>query len=275
MRYIWDLHAQYTAEMRWPVKPIFRMVAHWMRLWDFASASRVDEFIANSQFVASRIRKLYRRESTVIHPPVEVQGKTAATGPGEFYLSAGRLVDYKRVDLAVSACRRLGRKLKVVGEGPQLGKLKRIAGEETEFLGRVSDTELPELLSRCRALLFPGEEDFGIVPVEAQAHGRPVIAFASGGALETVIGLRPTELFRADSTGIFFTEQTVDAVVDAIHRFEGFETRFDPQRIHEHALQFDTAIFRARMIAFLLEAVESFDGGRRAVVEADFHSVPL
>jgi glycosyltransferase involved in cell wall biosynthesis len=260
MRYIWDMHAAYTESMRWPVRIVFRLVAHWMRVWDLASAARVDRFVANSRFIASRIRKIYRRSSTVIHPPVEVESAGVASAPGEYYLCAGRLVDYKRVDLAVEACRRMGRKLKVAGDGPLRKKLAEAAGPDAEFLGSVTDEQLSDLMLSCRALLFPGEEDFGIIPVEVQARGRPVIAYASGGVLETVEGLVDGDAFHSDATGIFFPEQNADSVMKAIERFEAIEGSFEPARIHQRAMRFDQSVFQMQMAEFLAEAWAEFQG---------------
>jgi Glycosyltransferase len=258
MRYIWEMFPQYTQEMNPLVKAIFSLTAHYMRMWDYATSRRVDYFVANSQFVASRIRKYYGLESTVIHPPVDAfHGKVCDT-PGEFYLTVGRLVRYKRFDLAVEACTRLGRPLRVIGEGPELAALRKIAGPTVKFLGRVSDQELRENLSNCRAMLFPGEEDFGIAPVEAQSFGRPVIAYGSGGALETIRGALPFGPPAYDPTGIFFGEQTLSELEGAILEFENRESEFFPQAIHEHSLQFDSSVFKARMTEFIEFALDDF-----------------
>jgi glycosyltransferase involved in cell wall biosynthesis len=258
MRYIWDMHSEYRRGMGPVVGTIFSLAAHYMRLWDYASAGRVDYFVANSRFVASRIRKYYRRESTVIHPPVEAVSSHLSGQPGEYYLAIGRLVDYKRFDLAVTACTKLGRQLKVIGDGPQYKALRRMAGPTVEFLGKVSDEELRENLAGCRALLFPGEEDFGIVPVEAQSFGRPVIAYASGGVLETVRGILPNQTKIENPTGIFFTEQSLSGLANAILNFEATESRFCPQTIREHSLQFDSAIFKEKIADFVRSAVTEF-----------------
>jgi glycosyltransferase involved in cell wall biosynthesis len=263
MRYIWEMYPDYRRNMGPLVGPIFSLTAHYMRLWDVATAARVDHFVANSRFVASRIRKHYGRESTVIHPPVEAASAWLTASPGDYYLAAGRLVDYKRVDLAIAACTRMGRRLKVVGDGPEYKRLRRMAGPSVEFLGSVSEQEKKEALANCRALLFPGEEDFGIVPVEAQAFGRPVIAYASGAALETVRGiaseegapLNPAAMEVRDTaeapTGVFFAQQTESALVRAILDLEAIEAAFSPQAIREHALQFDAAVFRRRFADFV------------------------
>jgi glycosyltransferase involved in cell wall biosynthesis len=167
-------------------------------------------------------------------------------------------VDYKRFDLAVRACADLGRKLKVIGEGPQFKRLRQMAGPTVQFLGKVSDNELRVQLAGSRALLFPGEEDFGIVPVEAQSFGKPVIAFASGGVLETVRGMWPGEDAIEGPTGVFFTDQSPSGIAEAILRFESMQNDFSPQAIREHSLQFDTSVFNERILEFLSHAVADF-----------------
>ena len=250
MRYIWDMYSAYIREMKPLTRFIFSLTAHSVRLWDYAAAGRVDEFACDSKYVASRIRKYYRRESEVIYPPIDVQSMQMGDQHGDFYIAVGRLVNYKRFDLAIEACNRLNRPLKIIGSGPDLRRLQRLAGPSVEFLGGVSDAQKHEMLGKCRALLFPGEEDFGIVPVEAQAHGRPVIAFGAGGALETVRGLDDGGCANG-ATGVFFSEQTVESLVRAIERFEGLPDGFNPRAIREHAMQFDESIFRERIVEFL------------------------
>ncbi len=257
MRYLWDMHAGYRASMSPFVRLIYSLASSWLRVWDLASSYRVDYFIANSQFVSSRIRKIYRRQSEVIHPPVKL-AESFERGPGDYYLCAGRLVDYKRVDIAVQACNRLGRRLKVIGSGPQLEQLKRTAGPTITFLGHVSDKELHESYARCRALLHPGEEDFGIVPIEVQSYGRPVIAYGAGGALETVNGMWPDERLQPSHTGVFFKDQTVEDMARAILRFEGLETEFSPDTIASHAQKFGAERFRREMQSFILRRYREF-----------------
>lgn len=259
MRYIWEMYPQYRRGMNPLVGGVFALTAHYMRLWDAATAGRVDYFVANSNFVASRIRKYYGRESEVIHPPVDTGAADRATLGGDFYLAVGRLVDYKRFDLAVGACTQLGRRLKIVGDGPQYKALRRMAGPTIEFLGKTGDEELYEAYAGSRALLFPGEEDFGIVPVEAQSFGRPVIAYASGGALETVRGDLPGEAPAVAPTGVFFAEQTTQSCIEAIRTYEAQAGRFVPGAIREHALQFDKAIFKRRMESFVRFAWKDFN----------------
>jgi len=256
MRYIWDMYPQYRRGMNPFVGAIFSLAAHYVRLWDFAAASRVDYFVANSQFVASRIRKYYGRESTVIYPPVNASKGSITAARGDYYLAVGRLVDYKRFDLAVKACTELGRPLRVIGDGPEYKALRKMAGATVQFLGRASDAELRENLAGCRALLFPGEEDFGIVPVEAQSFGRPVIAYASGGLLETIRGERPGESSVENPTGIFFNHQTSSDLVNAILSFESKERQFSSRSIHEHSLQFDSDIFKDKIAEFTRWALE-------------------
>jgi glycosyltransferase involved in cell wall biosynthesis len=258
MRYIWEMYPQYRRGMNPFVGSIFSFAAHYMRLWDYASAARVDYFVANSRFIASRIRKYYGRDSTVIHPPVETTAGHLNSGPGGYYLAVGRLVDYKRFDLAVAACTELGRRLRVIGDGPQSKALRRMAGPTVEFLGKVSDQVLRENLAGCRALLFPGEEDFGIVPVEAQSFGRPVIAYASGGVLETVRAVLPDETELENPTGVFFRDQSSSSLVNAILHFESKEDLFNPQTIRGHSQQFDSAIFKDRIADFIRETLKDF-----------------
>ena len=258
MRYIWDKYPEYRRGMGRLVGSIFSLTAHYIRLWDYASSGRVDYFVANSHFTASRIRKCYRRESVVIHPPVEATTAKLSDKPGEYYVAIGRMVGYKRFDLAVAACTKLGRRLKIIGGGPREKSLRRMAGPTVEFLGRVSDGELREHLAGCRALLFPGEEDFGIVPVEAQSFGRPVIAYASGGVLESVRGIFPGETGVENPTGVFFTDQSLAGLTKAILEFEAMEHEFRPQTIREHSLQFDSAIFKRRISEFVAFALEDF-----------------
>lgn len=234
-RYIWDLYHDYTREL-WS-RPLIAPVAHWLRVWDRLSSDRVDHFISISHEVASRVRRHYRRDSNVIYPPVDVD-RIVPDGaePDDFYLVVSRLVPYKRIDLAVQAATRLGRRLLVVGDGSARRKLEALAGPSVEFLGRRSDEEIAALYARCRGFLFPGFEDFGLTPVEAQAAGRPVIAYARGGALETVVD---------GATGIFFEEQSVESVVAAMQQFE--RMRFDPAVCRRNAERFSAQEFRSRI----------------------------
>lgn len=262
MRYAWDFYHEYKN--RSALGPLrrssFALTAHYARLWDRATADRVDFFAANSNNVARRIRKYYRRDAEVIYPPVQVS-KAPLTGEIEdYYLVVGQLVAYKRVDLAIEACKRLGRKLRIVGSGEEYNRLRRLAGGTVEFLGSLCDDEIHEQYAHCRALLFPGEEDFGMVPVEAQGYGRPVIAFGRGGACETVLGAQrghgdpPPEI----ATGLFFSEQSTESLCDAIRQFERMELHFSPQFIRSHAEQFNTEAFLDQMGRFVQNCMDDF-----------------
>ncbi len=263
MRYIWDMYHEYTngEDMKGLTRFIFKAVAHYMRMWDLASAFRVDHFIANSKNTAARIQKHYRRDALVIHPPVDVTPGYVADSVGDYYLSVSRLVDYKRMDLAVEACSRLKRPLHVVGIGSQYRRLKELAGPTVEFLGELTEAQKNEQYAHCRALLFPGEEDFGMVPVEAHSFGRPVIAYGRGGALETVVGFYPGEAASPENyTGVFFPEQSVESLMDAILAFEAVQGRFSPALMRANAERFDTAHFQRAMAAFISEKLAEFKG---------------
>jgi glycosyltransferase involved in cell wall biosynthesis len=211
-----------------------------LRWWDSGVAKKVHAFATTSQNVAKRIREAYGCEAEVIPAPIDTARYRLKTEADDYYLIVSRLNPYKRVDLAIAAAARLGRPLVVVGEGPNRAELQQMAAPNTSFLGHVSDDELLELYSRCRALIFPQEEDYGLTPLEAQASGRPVVAYAAGGALETVV---------ADETGVFFTEQSVDSLVDALERCDRLS--FDRQHITRHAAKFDVDVFCDRMRTFL------------------------
>lgn len=254
MRYLWDMYHQYRAGkgIGFISRAIFSVCAHYVRLWDLATASRVDYFATLSHHVAGRIRKHYRRDSTVIYPPVAVAAGAISSPTDDFYLVVSRLVDYKRVDLAIEACNQLGRPLKIIGDGEEYRRLRRLAGPTVTFLGYAPDEVVRANYARCRALLFPGEEDFGIVPVEAQSYGKPVIAYGRGGALETVLGSLPGAGFDPEvATGVFFAEQTPDSLARAIRFFESVERSFSAERIRQNALRFDAGRFQAEMRAFI------------------------
>lgn len=242
MRYLWVMPEGYLAELPRPLRPLAAWMLHRLRIWDVTAAARVDHFIANSATVAGRIRKFWRREATVVHPPVDLQRFSAADPAGDAYLFASQLVGYKRADIAVRAFAGTGRSLVVAGEGPELAGLRRIATPNVRFVGRVSDEELAGLYARCRALVFCADEDFGIVPLEAMASGRPVIAFGRGGARETVVD---------GVTGLFFHAQTAESLRAALDRFEAMETHFDPAAIRRHAERFGRERFAAEVGALV------------------------
>lgn len=242
MRYIWNMYFDYFGKSRNPLASlIYRSVAHRLRIWDVTSNDRVDEFVAISGHVANRIGRYYHRRSTVIYPPVDTEFYHAVPErplAEEYYLVVSALVPYKRVDLAVEACNRSGKRLVVIGEGPEKKRLERLAGGTVTFLGWESDERLRQWFSHCSALLFPGEEDFGIVPVEAQACGSPVIALARGGALETVIDR---------ATGVLFSDQTVEGMQAAIAAHESLS--YDRAAIVANAQRFSRQAFRDRLSA--------------------------
>lgn len=258
IRYLWDLYHDYlNDDLHGIARLFFRCSGHYMRLWEFASAARVDHFAANSVNVARRIQKTYRRQATVIYPPVRLSGAAHIERLGDYYLVVGRLVPYKRVDLAIEACKRMGRPLRVVGDGPQLRQLRSLAsGARVEFLVDLTDEQLADQYAHCRALLFPGEDDFGMVPVEAQSCGRPVIAYARGGALETVIGNDSHERITEDPTGVFFAEQTVESLLHAMEVFEKSETSFDPVIARANAARFSSTRFREATIQFVRDCID-------------------
>jgi glycosyltransferase involved in cell wall biosynthesis len=258
MRYIWDLYPEYRAQAGRLTRWAMSVMAPLLRTWDVTTAARVDHFVANSHYVALRIRKFYRREAEVIHPPVDMGRFQPGTHVGDFYLCAGQITPYKRVDLAIEACTRLGRPLVVVGSGAT-PSLKNLAGPTVRFIDRADDATMAQLFATCRALIYPGLEDFGILPLEVAASGRPVLAYGRGGALETVVD---------GITGLHFDEQAVAAVVDAIERFEAQEQRFDPAVIRRHALGFDNAHFDRRLLARVLDLCE------KAGLPAPRHNTP-
>ena len=242
MRYVWDMYHEYLSGAGRVIRTLFPFVAHWLRVWDRLSADRVDYFIANSKFVANRIRKFYRRDADVIYPPVATHEFTPALERGDFYLCLGQLVSYKRADLAVAAFNELKLPLVVIGEGELSKKLKGMAGPNITLMGRQPFPIIKDHLQRCRGLIFPGQEDFGIVPVEAMAAGAPVIAFAKGGALETVID---------GKTGVLFDEQTQESLIAAIQKIETNAITFDPAVLQAHAATFDKSVFKNKMQDFI------------------------
>jgi glycosyltransferase involved in cell wall biosynthesis len=254
MRYVWDLYDAYFGPGRGGAgRWLMPLVRGYLQRWDVRTAGRVHHFVANSRHVARRILRHYRRRATVIHPPVDTGRFAPADQVGDYYLVVSALVPYKRVDLAVEACTHTGRRLKVVGKGPELERLRTLAGPTVEFLGWQPDEALPELYARARALIFPGEEDFGITPLESMASGRPVAAFARGGALETVVG--PEDPQGRPQTGEFFREPLAGDLAAALDRLERRREELDPRALVEHAAGFDTRVFERRMCAFLEEAL--------------------
>ena len=234
-RYIWDFYYQYLENAGALKRLVMPPMIHKLRLWDRQAADLVDHFVSNSDFIARRIQKYYRREATTVYPPVHINEYPLAEQPDDYYLVVSRFVYYKRIDLAVQACTRLGKRLVVIGGGDEEKKLRALAGPTVEFAGRVSDEEMMRYYSRAKAFLFPGEEDFGITPVEAQSAGCPVLAFGRGGALETVLD---------GKTGLFFPEQTAESLMDCIRRFEAQGVRYSRAETRAWSLRFDEERFR-------------------------------
>jgi len=295
MRYIWDLQDAYVGPGRMgPLsRALLRAVAGRLRRWDLEANARVDHFAAISRHVAGRIWRYYGREAEVIYPPVQTARFGIAVRTDDYYLLAGAFAPYKRLDLAVAAFNRLRRRVVIVGDGQEGRRLRRMAGPTIEFLGWRPDDEVAALLARCRALIFPGEEDFGILPVEAMACGRPVIAYGKGGVTETVVPINsskfqvpssewqvPSSKFhvpgskssafhnlepgtrnpeRRPATGVFFYEQTVEALIGAVELYEREADRFDPEALRAHALTFDGSVFEKRMAAFVAERYERWE----------------
>jgi glycosyltransferase involved in cell wall biosynthesis len=246
MRYLWELYPAYVNEWtasRWK-RALIAPLANYLRVWDYSTAARVDQFIANSANVQQRIWKTYRRESQVIYPPVDVA--SFFWKPAEdYYLIVSELVAYKRIDSAVRWAARSGRRLRIVGEGPEFSRLRALARPNIEFCGRVSDVELRELYARCRAFLMPGEEDFGMTPVEALASGKPVVALGRGGVLESVPVENPVG-------GVFYSAPEEEQLGAAIHTLERMESRIVPEQLRASVTRFSEEEFARQMQQVLI-----------------------
>jgi glycosyltransferase involved in cell wall biosynthesis len=241
MRWVWSFDSYSSREsFGQGIRALLPTVIRRLRAWDEAAARQPDHFVANSRMIAARILRAYGRHAEVIAPPIDIQRFSMTDVHEDYYIVLARLVAYKRIDLAVEACTRLGRRLIVIGSGTAQESLARSAGPTVKFVGRISDEEVERYVSSCRALLFPGEEDFGMAPIEVAAAGRPTIAYGQGGALETII---------EDETGLFFREQSADSLMDAILRFE--QQTWNPRVIRAHAEGFSTESFQQKFLSFL------------------------
>jgi glycosyltransferase involved in cell wall biosynthesis len=245
-RFLWDYHNYVRHERINPMaSALLSPMLPGLRRWDRAAADRVDHFVAISETIRQRIRKFYQRDSLVIHPPVDIGRFAVEDSHDDYFLIVSRLIPYKRIDVAVEAFSLMGLPLKIVGDGRDRPRLEAMAKSNIEFLGRLPDEDVGRLLSRCRAFVFPGEEDFGIAPVEAQAAGRPLIAYAAGGALETVVD---------GVTGLFFREQTAESLAEVVTTFD--EQAFDSMAIRRHAEEFNRESFKSKLDAFVDEKVQ-------------------
>ena len=253
MRYAWDLYFQYLKEANLSkgIKAfILKSILHYIRIWDFTATSRVDYFIANSNYIANRIRKVYNRESKVIYPPVTINDFKIDSQKENYYLTVSRMVPYKKNDLIVGAFSKMpDKKLIVIGDGPEFKKMKQLAGKNVELLGFQPFDELKKYMEKAKAFVFAADEDFGIVPVEAQACGTPVIAFGKGGVLETV---------NENETGLFFREQSEQSLIEAVHCFEKSIDQFDSSVIRKNAERFSQERFRSEYSNFVNATYENF-----------------
>jgi glycosyltransferase involved in cell wall biosynthesis len=241
MRWVWNYDDYSRRDSFGDVQRfLLPMLMHGLKQWDEEASRQPDHFVANSRTVAERIRRAYNRSAEVIHPPINVDRFRPSSEREDYYVTLARLVSYKRIDLAVQTCTERGKKLLVIGDGPDRGRLEKLAGPSVTFLGRASDRDVEYYVSRCRALIFPGEEDFGMAPLEVAAAGKPTIAYRAGGALETI---------KEGITGAFFNRQTTDDLADAIERLEKGE--WHPRILRKHSEEFSVPVFRDRFHSFL------------------------
>ncbi len=247
MRYAWDDCQKYIQEFGFPrmVKKVVPFFMNYIRLWDRISADRVDEFVANSKFVSKRIKKYYKKDSFVINPPVDVKKFYVDEKNENYFLMVGRLMTYKRFDIVIEAFNRLGWKLKIIGRGPDFKRLRKAAKSNIEFTGRLTDEQLRQAYARAQAFIFPQEEDFGIVAIEAMASGKPIIAFKGGDIVEHA---------RENREGVFFNEQTPEAIIDALRKFD--PSNFNSHEIRERSLGFDREIFKSKIREYIEESLE-------------------
>jgi glycosyltransferase involved in cell wall biosynthesis len=249
VRFLWDQYPVWKKRLPSLIRPLFAIAAHYNREWDFTSAQRVDQFVANSNYVSERIHTYYRRESEVIYPPVDTSKGYISADREPYYLCVSRLVPGKRIELLIDACNSMRRQLVIVGDGPERKTLASGATQYVRFTGRVDDAQLSTLYAKARAFLFASEEDFGIATVEAQSYGLPVISYGKGGSAETVIDADSNTV--DTPTGVLFPDQNSDSVCEAIAKFEAIERDFSAINIQRHARQFDTAVFSSKMQALV------------------------
>ena len=251
MRYAWYMRDEYLSKFNGIKKRIAEIMLDCLKNWDRRTTSKVTHFIANSKNTQNRIKQSYNRDSVVIYPPVDCYRFTLSDKDESYYLIVSALVPYKRIDIAIQAFSKCNQKLVMVGNGPELTHLKSIASSNIYFVDNADDNAVVEYMRKCRALIFPGEEDFGIVPLEAQACGKPVIAFGKGGILETVVGIDQTASINVCPTGLFYYEQTPQALKEAVLTFENRLDKFDPEKCRHNALKFDRSVFMRVLQAYI------------------------
>jgi glycosyltransferase involved in cell wall biosynthesis len=260
MRYVWDMYEVYFGKEStagWPARTIMPVIRPFLQKWDIRSNDRVHHFLANSNHVRQRIKRYYNRPAEVIHPPVDTQAFDLFQGPKDYYLLVSALAPYKRVDLAIRAFQRLGKPLVIVGTGPLMASLQKESGKNISWLGWQTSENLKKLYGECRAFIFPGEEDAGITPLEAQASGRPVVAFGRGGALETVVPLDEYRDGKKDFfSGIFFPEQSEESLIEAVNTLENHSHLLNPEKVRTHAETFDRQVFKERIIRTILQKLQ-------------------
>jgi glycosyltransferase involved in cell wall biosynthesis len=256
MRYVWDMYHDYfkNENLGWIVRLLTPVFANYLRMWDVSSSNRVDKFIANSRHVAKRIEKFYGRKSMVIHPPVNTDRFPVSRISGDFFLVVSALVPYKKIDLAVRTFNILGWPLIIIGSGPERKKLEKFARPNITFLDWQPHEELHRYYSTCKALIFPGEEDFGIVPVEAMSCGKPVVAYGRGGILETIIDSKENDPEK--STGVLFKDQNEEGLIGAMEQFQ--QLNWNPDFISRHARKFDRKEFKKKLSEFIEESVRKY-----------------
>ena len=248
MRYIWDMQDEYFG--RGLKRKILQPIINYLQKWDFITAQKVDYIVANSRYVQKRIKRVWNRDSIVIHPPVKTKNIELNEDIGDHYLLFGQHVKYKKSELAIQAFNENRKKLIVMGGGEELPFLKSISNDNISFLGKVNENVKQQYLSSCKALIFPGIEDFGIIPVEAMSYGRPVIAYKEGGSAETVID---------QITGLFFDHQTIKSLNEKIIMFESIENQFSSKAISEHAKEFDESVFKTKFKQYVDDCVSDFN----------------
>ncbi len=260
MRYVWDLYDVYFGKESTagrPAKVIMPAIRPFLQRWDVRSNDRVHYFLANSDHVRRRIMRYYRRPAEVIHPPVDTQAFDLFPEPKDYYLLVSALTPYKRVDLAIRAFNRMEKPLVIVGTGPLMTSLQKESGKNISWLGWQPGESLKKLYGECRAFIFPGEEDAGITPLEAQASGRPVVAFGRGGALETVVPLRDFQEGKRDFfSGIFFPEQTEESLIEAVQVLDSQIHLLDSEKVRAHAETFDRQVFKERITKTILQKLK-------------------